>query len=244
MKFISRFTGPVGLVISFSLLVSCGPQPKEQAESTEESVEEEVVEVASGEAAPEAILVIMHEVEDFSSWKTAFDDHKSMREESGLTDFDVFQKDGNPNTVAIGFGCSDLAKAKDFMASEDLKSAMQNAGVIGEPQMSFIKSDVEIEGESPSTEYLSVVHEVSDYTTWRKAFDADETNRQEAGLVLRDLSRNLDNPNEIWILFAVTDRTKADAFLNSEKLAQVMEEAGVVGELQMGFWSVASNQPM
>ena len=244
MKFLSNLTGPLCLVIIISLLASCGPQPKEQAESAEEAVEEEVVEVVPEASAPEALLVIMHQVEDFDSWKATFDEHKSMQEESGLTNVGVFRQEEDPSMVAVGFGCSDLAKAKDFMASEDLKTAMQEAGVIGEPQVSWIKSEFSAEGESPSTDYLSVVHEVTDYDAWRQAFDADESARTDSGLVLRDLSRNIDNLNEVWLLFAVTDRTQADEFMNSPELAKVMEEAGVVGEPQIQYWSAVTDEPM
>ncbi len=225
-------------------MVSCGPQPKEQAESSEEAVEEEVVEAAGEEAVPEATLVIMHEVADFDAWKTAYDDHRSMREEAGLIDFGVFQQEGSANMVAVGFGCTDMAKAKEFMASEDLKSAMENAGVTGEPQVNFIKAEVVIEGESPSNDYLSVIHEVSDYSAWKTVFDGHEAARQESGLVLRDLSRSMDNPNEVWLLFAVTDRPGADVFMNGEDLAKAMEESGVVGEPQVAYWTQVTTEPM
>jgi len=244
MKLLSRFARPLGLVISVSLLVSCGPQPKEQAESTEEAVEEEVVEVAPEEVAPEPTLVIMHEVSDFDAWKATFDEHKSMRQEAGLIDFGVFRQEGNSNMIAVGFGCTDLTKAKEFMASADLKSAMENAGVAGEPEATYLKAEVEGEGESPSTEYLSVVHEVTDFAVWKAAFDKDSEAREGAGLVLRDLSRNMDKPNEVWLLFAVTDRTAADAFIGGQDLAKVMEEAGVVGEPRMNFWSQVGTEAM
>lgn len=238
MKLMSRFAGPLGLAILFSLLVSCGPQPKEQAESTEEeAVEEEVVETLAEEAAPQATLVIMHQVEDFDVWKAAFDEHKAMREGAGLIDFGVWRQEENPNVIAVAAGCTDMAKAVEFVGSEGLKSAMQGAGVVGEPQMTYIKGEMVIEGESPSENYLSVTHEVADYAVWKEAFDKDAEAREGSGLVLRSLSRNLDNANEVWVLFAVTDRAATDMFIGSPELAKAMEEAGVVGEPQITYWS-------
>lgn len=245
MKVLSHFAGPMGLVISLCFLLSCGPQPKEQAESTEEAVEEEEIAVAAPEeVAPEATLVVMHQVADFDAWKAAFDEHKSLREAAGLTDGGVFRQEGNPNMVAVGSSVSDMGKAQEFISSDDLKSVMENAGVTGQPEITFIKPDADIDGESPSTDYLSVRHEVTDYAVWRAAFDADAANRQGAGLVLRNLSTNLDNANEVWILFAVTDRAATDAFIGSPELAKVMEEAGVVGEPQITFWSLAATDAM
>ena len=73
MKTLTSVAGPVGLVICFSILISCGSQPKEQVVESEEAVVEEVVEVAEA-AAPEALMIVMHQVEDYAQWKSAFDE--------------------------------------------------------------------------------------------------------------------------------------------------------------------------
>ncbi len=62
-----------GLVLSTSLIISCGPQPKEQAAegaTTEEAVEEPA-------SAPQNVtyLAINHDVEDWDTWKAEFDAH-------------------------------------------------------------------------------------------------------------------------------------------------------------------------
>jgi hypothetical protein len=86
-------------------------------------------------------LMIHHKVTDYTSWRKAFDGHKSKQMEAGLTNPRVFQTDGNPNDVTILFDASDVAKAKAFTESKDLKMTMQKAGVQGQPEMHVLVTE-------------------------------------------------------------------------------------------------------
>ena len=47
----------------------------------------------------------------------------------------------DPNELLILFDIVDIAKAKAFCASDDLKSAMQSAGVIDKPDTYFLDDE-------------------------------------------------------------------------------------------------------
>jgi hypothetical protein len=82
-----------------------------------------------------AHLLIQHAVEDFSTWKAGYDDHKPVRDGAGLTELHLLQGYEDPNYVVLMFETNDLAKAREFTTSDDLKEVMARLGVIGAPQV-------------------------------------------------------------------------------------------------------------
>ena len=75
-----------------------------------------------------------------------------------------------------------------------------------------------------------VVHKVKDFDTWLKAFDAEgKAARAQYGLMDRAVGRDLDDPNIVYLAFAVTDMAKAKARSTSPELKKIMEDAGVIG---------------
>ena len=85
-----------------------------------------------------ARMLIRHLVADFSEWKTVFDDHLPVRQAAGLTDLHLWRSADNPNEVVVLFEAADLAKAKEFASSSELKDVMEAAGVQGAPEFLFL----------------------------------------------------------------------------------------------------------
>ena len=82
-------------------------------------------------------LIVMHKVKDWDAWKKEFDMHKQTRMDAGLTDRAVGHEAGDTHMVTLVFAVSDMAKAKAFTTSKDLKDKMMTAGVEGPPTMFF-----------------------------------------------------------------------------------------------------------
>src|ERR1700692_1232881 len=81
------------------------------------------------------LVIIRHKVKDFSIWKKAFDDHAPARGSAGLSNARLYHSVGDLSEVVILFDTDDIAKAKQFVSSADLKSAMTAAGVIDKPDV-------------------------------------------------------------------------------------------------------------
>lgn len=86
-----------------------------------------------------AYVVVHHKVQDYAKWKPAYDDHQSTRKAYGIRCEQLFRSADNLNDVTILFEVSDLNKAREFAQSEDLKRVMQQAGVIGMPEIFFLE---------------------------------------------------------------------------------------------------------
>jgi hypothetical protein len=83
--------------------------------------------------------------------------------------------------------------------------------------------------------YLTVIHECADYSTWKKAYDADAPNRAAAGLTDIHVLREHDNANLVALLFGVSDVGRAKSFAASPGLAAAMKAAGIVGTPRLRF---------
>lgn len=79
---------------------------------------------------------------------------------------------------------------------------------------------------------------VADYAKWRPVFDADDTNRQAAGLTNPRVYQSMDNPNELIIVFDMADVKKAKDFASSKSLKAAMKKSGVKGKPD--FWYVTA----
>ncbi len=85
-----------------------------------------------------SLAIIHHKVRDFPAWKSVFDDHKSVQVAAGMTNGRVFQGAEDPNEVTILFDVADIARAKEFSSSADLKTAMEKAGVVSAPSFHYL----------------------------------------------------------------------------------------------------------
>ena len=88
-----------------------------------------------------------------------------------------------------------------------------------------------------ATENLTIHHKVKDYATWRSGYDADEKNRNSAGLTNGRVFRRAEDPNDVVILLDVADVTKARTWSGSPDLKAAMEKAGVIGQPNIRFAS-------
>jgi quinol monooxygenase YgiN len=89
-----------------------------------------------------ATLFVRHKVGDYAKWKRVYDGFAPVRKENGVKGASVHRDANDPSLIIVTHQFQDVNAARAFANSEDLKSAMQNAGVIGAPEMWF-SEDIE-----------------------------------------------------------------------------------------------------
>ena len=82
---------------------------------------------------------------------------------------------------------------------------------------------------------LIVRHKVKDFAVWKKIYDTDAGRRSEAGLATGRVTRSVDDPSEVVLLFEVSDIAKAKAMGASSGLKEAMQAAGVIDKPDMFF---------
>ncbi len=86
---------------------------------------------------------------------------------------------------------------------------------------------------------MFVRHPVTDFATWKHAYDAFDTERKGMGVIGDAVFQAADNPNDVtaWHDFQTLDA--AQGFVSSARLREVMTDAGVAGEPAIWFTSQA-----
>ena len=82
-------------------------------------------------------LTVHFKVKDYAAWRTSYDGREKNRLSAGITNGRVFRRAEDPNDVVVVQDAADVAKARAWFASDDLKTAMQKSGVIGSPSIRF-----------------------------------------------------------------------------------------------------------
>jgi opacity protein-like surface antigen len=93
-----------------------------------------VIGSAGPAAAADVQLFVRHEVADYAAWRKAFDGFQAKAHKMGATSGAVYRSVDNPNDVTVRHGFKSAEKARAFIASPELKTAMEGAGVKGAPQ--------------------------------------------------------------------------------------------------------------
>jgi heme-degrading monooxygenase HmoA len=96
------------------------------------------VSIAKSRRKAMAHLLVIHTVEDFDRWKVTFDDHGKIRRANGGGDYQVLRNAHNPNEVVVLFEWDSVENAQTFASSDNLREAMQKAGVVSKPNIYFL----------------------------------------------------------------------------------------------------------
>jgi quinol monooxygenase YgiN len=223
-------------VALFLFSIGCNTPNKEP--DTKQAVTKVVEAVVPPPFVPFKVMSVTHTVRNFDVWKKSYDEHENMRVANGLTKLAVCRDMDSPNKVYVFVKIADVQKAKDFATNPELKEAMQKGGVNSVP--SFLYVDV-VRFEESSTANkgrVRIGHKVKDFDAWLKAYDAEgKETRANNGLIDRAISRDLTDPNMVYVTFAISDLAKAKARVKDPSLKKIMTEAGVMSEPVVNFYT-------
>ena len=82
-------------------------------------------------------MFVRHTVSNYNAWRKVYDDFAPVQKAKGVTGQAVYQAADNPNDITVTVDFATLEAAQAFVNSEELKKAMQNAGVVGAPTIWF-----------------------------------------------------------------------------------------------------------
>jgi len=181
-------------------------------------------------ASTDKVLIVQHPVADYDLWRPYFDNDDAARKGYGITTIGVGRAIDNPNDLILYFKIEDTAKVNTFMSQPELKAIMDSAGVTGAPTSEYLNSLRNDTLKTDITDRILVKHKVKDFDAWLKVYDDEGMDKRKSfGLVDRALGRGMDDPNMVYIVFAVSDWDKANARMQSEELKKIMTDAGVEG---------------
>ena len=83
-------------------------------------------------------VLIHHEVADYAAWKSVFDAALDWRHKNGERSCRIFHSAGQINDLTLLLEWESLDQARQFMASDELKTRMANAGVKGQARVEYL----------------------------------------------------------------------------------------------------------
>jgi quinol monooxygenase YgiN len=82
-----------------------------------------------------ATMVVLHRVRDYGAWRRVYDDVAPMQKAGGVIEESVYRAKGDPNNVLVLHRFATMAEAEAFISSDELRGAMERAGVEGAPRI-------------------------------------------------------------------------------------------------------------
>ena len=67
--------------------------------------------------------------------RAIYDSRADVHDAAGFKELQILQGLDNPNNIVVLFFNADIERAREYLNSDDLKQAMEGAGVIGAPQI-------------------------------------------------------------------------------------------------------------
>ena len=84
-------------------------------------------------------LFIKHQVKDYPAWKKVFDGFIDTRKAGGEKSYQILHPEGEPDNLLAIFEWDNIANAKKFVNSGELKDTMGSAGVVSQPEVYFLE---------------------------------------------------------------------------------------------------------
>jgi hypothetical protein len=82
-----------------------------------------------------AILIVRHQVQDYSAWRPVYDSLEDLRQHYSCSGAEVMTAPDDKNDVFVIHRFPSLEAAGAFAGSSELKDAMGRAGVTGAPRI-------------------------------------------------------------------------------------------------------------
>jgi len=85
-----------------------------------------------------ATLLVRHTVDDYGLWRATYESVEPLRQQYGCTSAEVMVDPQNKKDVFVIHRFPSLENAQGFAGSDELRTAMQTAGVVGPPRIEIV----------------------------------------------------------------------------------------------------------
>ena len=180
---------------------------------------------------PPFAAVVIHDVKDYDTFKTAFDSHVDMRKGASMIGEGLMRGLKNDKTVVVYCPATDVAKLKEFVASKDLKDKMKEAGVKGKPTIYLLKDLAgKVAPQAADIVAALLKYDTKDYAAFKTAVEAQNDARTAAGIVGYGIAQGVDKDTDAVLYLQSNDAAKLEAYLAAKETKAAMKAAGAKGQ--------------
>lgn len=91
-------------------------------------------------------MMVVHDVEDYDTWRAIFDGGLSTRKSAGELHFEINRFPDDPNRILVIFQWDTAARARAFVDDPAVRNAMIAAGAISDPVVTIRKEKPRFDG--------------------------------------------------------------------------------------------------
>lgn len=173
----------------------------------------------------------IHKVTSFHDWMFGFEKGSEPRKNFKIISTEIFYAVDDTNNVAVLNECASIEGVKNFLTSDVIKEIFIKGGIVGEPDIYFLeeldKGSIIEQGSFDSKIFSVSIINVEDYDKWKADWDSSVEMRKENGQGAFQIFRNVDVPNQIVLFIEWESIEKANDFIQSDQLKEVLERSGV-----------------
>ncbi|MCB0401799.1 MAG: hypothetical protein KDD41_06930 [Flavobacteriales bacterium] len=232
------------------ILIACGENTTEQAENasqqpvsnTSQPNEPETAPISHDTLSAEATkgantptvskcVLIAFTVNDFNSWNENF---KSKPVSESLLGYLTHEDDAN--SILLIKPSRDHQEAKKKAEDPKFHNRLLKLGGNSDINTRYLDIIWANESIAPHAYRILITHEVRDVNQWKTAFEADQTNREQAGLADAFIATDIENPNLVTVILATDDLEKAKKKFREPATEKTLEQAGVIFKPEISYW--------
>ena len=86
-----------------------------------------------------AVVILKHKVENYKKWEAIYNQDVQRRQNTGMKELTHGRDVDSPNEVYMIFETNEVVRARELMLDSELKELMEEAGVLGKPEMVIIE---------------------------------------------------------------------------------------------------------
>ena len=84
-------------------------------------------------------VVVELRIGDYAKWRSVFDKNKPLRDSAGFKNIRIYRYSDDANDIVLLGETSDMRKLRKALTAPQLRTAMQEAGVVGQPMVHVIR---------------------------------------------------------------------------------------------------------
>lgn len=186
-----------------------------------------VAQTNSNEFKPFNVAVSKFTINDYSEWRSRYDEDTTIRKSNGMKPIAVAHSIYNPNKIITAYVISDVEKVKTYVGSNTFQEKAKKDGVTNHQKFDFIQVVRFIQPKA-NLDFLEYDIKVKDFDQWLKGFDEEgPEQRLKYGLIDEVVARGIDDKNLVHLVFLITDLEKAKKMMSSKKTKKRMLKQGV-----------------
>ena len=82
-------------------------------------------------------MIVSHHVENFDAWLAGYDTADELQRSNGIIGHAANRSLDDPSHVVVYHQAESFDTLRSFLRSDELRAAMKEAGVVGEPEVTF-----------------------------------------------------------------------------------------------------------